>query len=239
MKETMKPEFPLRLDLQFFAEGDPETKTDETPTTPEGAKEPKTFTQEELDEIVAKRVSREQKKLEKFSDYDVLKQELETFRSEKEKQELNKLGEVEKAQKLVEAEKERAATLEQNYNALTEKVRKQAVLMAFTEEARKSNIEYINDAFKLAEADLSAVEVDENYNVSGIGKIVEKLVADKPFLVKSAPKVDKDIGNPSNPKPEADKTKEQLLEDARMKALRTGRPEDRVAYANLKAELAK
>ncbi|MGM0846898.1 MAG: hypothetical protein ACQEUT_18220 [Bacillota bacterium] len=233
-----KPKFPLRLDIQFFADGDgddPAKKIDEPGTPDDGGKkdEPKTFTQEELDEIVKQRVSREQKKLEKFADYDTIKSELDTFRSEKEKKELDELGEVEKAHKLTEAEKLRADKLESDYTALSEKIKNQAVKIAFNEEARKLNIEYIDDAMKLA--DLNSIVVDEEYNVSGMADVVKALVESKPFLAKSV-KQDKDLGGPSNPKKETDKTKDQLLEEARQKAIRTGRQEDRTAYAKLKRE---
>lgn len=69
------PKFPLRLDLQFFSDGgsgdDPNKKPGDTDDPP------KTFTQEELDEIVKKRLERERNKsAEQYGDYDDVKAKL-------------------------------------------------------------------------------------------------------------------------------------------------------------------
>lgn len=65
--------FPLRLNIQFFAEPAPESEPDtpEQPETPETPKQDKpeknekTFTQQEVEEMLAKRLAREKKETQK------------------------------------------------------------------------------------------------------------------------------------------------------------------------------
>jgi hypothetical protein len=66
IKEEVKPKFPLKLNLQFFSEPNPDPNgaggaTEPEPkTTPEGAD--KTFTQEEVDKMIKERLVREKRK---------------------------------------------------------------------------------------------------------------------------------------------------------------------------------
>lgn len=66
IKDEVKPKFPLKLNLQFFSEPNPEpngagaTPEPEPKTTPEGAG--KTFTQEEVDKLIKERLVREKRK---------------------------------------------------------------------------------------------------------------------------------------------------------------------------------
>ncbi|MMZ65188.1 hypothetical protein D1872_275770 [compost metagenome] len=89
-------------------------------------------------------------------------------------------------------------------------------------------------ALKLA--DLSAVTVDEEGNVVGAKEAVDALVSMHGYLVeKTQPK---SIGGAAGGGDLlSDKTKEQLLEAAAEKARRSGRSEDRAAFAKLKREL--
>jgi hypothetical protein len=63
IKDEVKPKFPLKLNLQFFSDPDPDPQgaTDPEPT-PKGAD--KTFTQEEVDKLIKERLVREKRKAE-------------------------------------------------------------------------------------------------------------------------------------------------------------------------------
>jgi hypothetical protein len=69
IKDEVKPKFPLKLNLQFFSEPDPQDPnggaggtTDPVDPTPKGAD--KTFTQEEVDKLIKERLVREKRKAE-------------------------------------------------------------------------------------------------------------------------------------------------------------------------------
>ena len=76
----------------------------ETPTVEEPVsktEEPaKTFTQDELDKIVADRISRERKKYDKFSDYDSLKSKADEYEKALEEKRLAELSAQERAEEL-------------------------------------------------------------------------------------------------------------------------------------------
>lgn len=239
----------LPLNLQFFAETDgSETQQDapQVEETPENAvespteapktaeNEQKTFTQAELEEIIAKRLERERKK---FADYEDVKTKASEYEQKLEEQRLAELTEKERAEELAkkyEAEKqELAAQLE----AIRKEAEAEKVRNAFTKAATSAGIEYVDDAIALS--DLNAITIDENGGINGLDEIITGLVENKPFLLaqKKAPQA---IGNPAQAANSiADKTAEQLLKEAADKARKTGRPEDRVAYAKLKKQLGK
>lgn len=196
----------------------------------------KTFTQAELDEIVAKRLERERKKYEKFADYDDLKARLAEYEKEREERQRAEMTEIERYKADFEKVTSEKQTLEQQLTELRETIKREKIVNEFIKVATALNVAYIDDALKLA--DLSAVTVDEE-GVKGVKEAVEALVQHKPFLLAQAKKEPKTIGNPSNPNPNeaAQKTAEQLLKEAAEKARRTGRIEDRMAYAQLKKEL--
>ena len=130
MKNAIK--FPLSLDLQYFAtdsdaEQTHETNPNEQPPTDAQvdssdsvkSEKVKTFTQAELDDILAKRIERERKK---FADYDDLKAKADEYATELEAKRQAELSETERAQEL-------AKQFEDEKNALTaqlDAVRKQA-----------------------------------------------------------------------------------------------------------------
>ena len=196
----------------------------------------KTFTQAELDEIVAKRLERERKKYEKFADYDELKAKLAEYEKEREERQRAEMTEIERYKADYEKVTSEKQTLEQQLTELRETIKHEKIVNEFFKVATALNVAYIDDALKLA--DLSAVTVDEE-GVKGVKEAVEALVQHKPFLLAQAKKEPKTIGSPSNPNPNeaAQKTAEQLLKEAAEKARRTGRIEDRMAYAQLKKEL--
>ncbi|MGG2024224.1 hypothetical protein AB1282_00300 [Gottfriedia sp. S16(2024)] len=197
---------------------------------------PKAFSQEDVDKIVADRIARERKKVEKFADYDELKTKLDAYEKEKEEIERSKLSEIELFKSDLEKTAGERDAFSNQIAELQSKIREQAITSEFIKVASSLNVQYVDDARKLA--DLSAVTVGEDGKVEGIEEIVKALVENKPFLV--AQKQPQKLGEPTGGhKDTSDKTSDQLLEEARAKAQRTGRIEDKVAFAELKNKLGK
>ncbi|AXN39846.1 phage scaffolding protein [Peribacillus butanolivorans] len=205
-----------------------ETPAVETP-------ESKTFTQAEVDKLIADRIARANKKLDKFADYDDLKTKLSTFeQAEKERQEAE-MTELEKLQAQLAEKDTKEQTLAQQLADLEKAVQNEKIRNAFNQIATSNQIAHLDDAFVLA--DLSAVTVEDG-KVVGMEDAIQALVDNKPFLITK--KQPKPIGESTNGNTErADKTAEQLLKDAAAKAKKSGRIEDRMAYASLQAELNK
>ncbi|MGM0973405.1 MAG: hypothetical protein ACQEW2_10865 [Bacillota bacterium] len=220
----MKRKFLLKLDIQRHA-GDPGGGDS-------GGDPPKTFTQEELDRVVADRIARERKK---YADYDDLKTKSSEYEKLLEEQRLADLGEKEKLEAIAKKHEEEKLLLSKQLQDLTEKAKAEKIRSEFVKLATSNQIGYLDDAFNLA--DLSAVTIDEDGKVSGMEEAIKALVESKPFLVA---KKQKSIGDPHNGgSTTLDKTAEQLLKDAAAKAKASGRIEDKMAYAALKAELNK
>lgn len=210
-----------------------ETTTVEKPET---KPEVKTFTQEELDKIVADRLTRERKKLDKFADYDELKTKALEYEKKLEEQRLADLSEKERADELAKKAQEEASNYSKQIAELQSAVKNEKVRNAFITKAQAEGITYIDDAYKLA--DLSSVEFGDDGAINGLDDVVKALVESKPFLVVQAkPKPVGESTNQTHDK--SDKTSEQLIQEAYEKAKKTGRPEDRVAYTRLKHELDK
>lgn len=225
----------LPLNLQLFAEPveptEPNTDPESDPQEP-----PKTFTQEELDRIVADRLARERKKAEKYADYDDIKAklaELEAAEDERKRAEMTAAErlEAEKAEALKAAEEAQA----ERDRALTA-ANQRLIKAEFKTLARESNIpaDRLDAALKLA--DLSGVTVDDDGNAQGVDDVVKALVEAHPYLAETKAQP-KQIGGASGGNDPVDKTKEQRLKEAADKARSTGRLEDQVAYAKLKREL--
>lgn len=218
--------------LQYFSEPEPEP-TDPPAEPPADDPEPtKTFSQEDLDKIVADRIARERKK---YADYEDVKKKAEEYEKALEEKRLAELSEKERLEELAKKYEAEKQTLSSELEQMRESVKREKIVNEFIKVATALNIAYIDDALKLA--DLSAVTVDEE-GVKGVKEAVEALVQHKPFLLSQSKKEPKTIGSPSNPNPDGgQKTAEQLLKEAADKARRTGRIEDRMAYAQLKSEL--
>jgi hypothetical protein len=212
----------------------------EIPTVeePEKTTETKTFTQDELDKIVADRIARERKKIEKFADYDDLKTKASEYEKALEEKRLAELSAQERAEEIAkkfEAERnEYAKQLED----LKSQAQREKVVNAFIKAAPGVNIpnDRIDAALKLA--DLSAVTVGEN-GVEGLETVMGTLVEQYSFLAETK-KPQKPIGEATNSQRDtSEKTSEQLLRDAAEKAKRSQKIEDKIAYAALKAQLSK
>jgi len=134
----------------------------------------KTFTQEELDRIIADRLGRER---EKTKDYDELKKKADELKklqdaqlSEQERQK-KELDEATVAKADLEA-RLKAKELEAQGILIRAEVRVQAVKLGFANP---------DDAYALA--DLGAVKVTDSGEVSGVDKALEKLAKDRPYLL--------------------------------------------------------
>jgi hypothetical protein len=210
---------------------DDDTKVVELDKTPKD--EPKTFTQEDIDKVVAERLTRERKK---YTDYDELKTKVSEYEKKSEERRVADLSEKEKAEELTKKAQEERDALTKELEQAKSAVKSEKIRTAFITSAQKNGVEYLDDAYKLA--DLSSIEVTEDGSVAGIDDVVKALVEAKPFLAAKAKPTQ--IGRATNDNhDQSDKTGEQLLADARDKARSTQRTEDKVAYAKLKRELAK
>jgi hypothetical protein len=212
----------------------------ENPTdgAPEEKLETKTFTQVELDKIVADRIAREKKKLEKYADYDAVKtklSEFEKFEEERKKAEMT-------VQERLEAEKaeadKKAQEAEERANKALEQANKRLLKAEFRLLAKELGVrkDALDDAFVLA--DMTSVEVDEDGNVQGVKEALETLKKSKAYLFGGVDYADPSPGQYEAKRGEAtqDQAKRKLQELAD-KAKKTGRIEDKIAYASFKKEL--
>jgi hypothetical protein len=210
----------------------------ETTTVEEPAQttESKTFTQTELDKIVADRIARERKKIEKFADYDDLKTKASEYEKALEEKRLAELSAQERAEEIAKKFETERNEYAKQLEELKSQAQREKIVNAFIKAAPSANIpsDRIDAALKLA--DLSAVSIGEN-GVEGLEAVMGTLVEQYGFLAETK-RPQKPIGDATNsPKDTADKTSEQLLNDAVAKAKRTQKIEDRMAVAALKREL--
>lgn len=218
------------LNLQHFAECDP-ADPDPTPPAPE-----KSFTQAELDALIADRLGRERKK---FADYDDIKTKLTALEQAEEERRKADLSETERLQAEKAAAEKKAQEAEDGKTAAVTAANQRLINAEFKSIARDKNVPADRLAAALKLADLTGAKVDDEGNVTGVAEAVDALLAENAYL--AAETKPKEIGKPSGGDggDPADKTKEQLLKEAADKARRTGKPEDRAAYAALKIELEK
>lgn len=216
MKRTSIAKFRFPVNLQYFAEStepQPEPSPEPAATDPEP---PKTFTQDELDKIVAERIARERKK---YADYDDLKKKAEEY----EKAEAERKKAEMTAQERLEAEKAEAQRKAQEAEEAAQRALSAAnqrlIKSEFKLLAKEAGIraDALEDAYKLA--DVSGVTVDEDGNIAGVKAVVDALIANKPYLVEQPPKKEpKTVGGPSGYSAGDEmKTLEAQLEEAKKK----------------------
>ncbi|WP_178023026.1 scaffolding protein [uncultured Paenibacillus sp.] len=229
MNTETTPVYRYPLNLQLFAENGP--PADPEPT-PEPAPEPKLVPQDEVDRIVADRLARERKK---YADYDDIKAKLAALEQAEEERKKAEMSEAERLAAELEEARKKAQEAEEAKSAALTSANQRLINAEFRALARDANIpaDRLDAALKLA--DLSAVTVSEDGNVTGAKEAVEALVTAHGYLVEKAQP--KPIGGASGAEPTPEKTKEKLLEAAAEKARKSGRLEDQVAYAKLKREL--
>ncbi|MDZ5608569.1 phage scaffolding protein [Bacillus pseudomycoides] len=216
------PKFPLRLDLQFFSDGD--TPPDQN-TNPGGTDDPpKTFTQEELDEIVTKRLERERKKsTEKYGDYDDVKAKLAEYEKAEEERKKQEMTETQRLQ----AEKEEAERKAQEASEAAQKAQEQANARILNTEIKSvaRALDANDPGDVLALLDKSSIQLDENGNYQGVEEAIKALKESKPWMFKKVVGADAAGGaNPgTNPKANEILALEKELEEAKAKALQDSR----------------
>lgn len=198
--------------------------------------EVKTFTQDEVNELIEKRLQRERKKTDKYSDYDEIKTKASEYEKLLEEKRMSELSEKERLEEIAKKYEEEKQGLAKELEAVREQAKRKDIVNAFIKAAPSVNIpaDRIDAALKLA--DLSAVEVEDG-EVNGLDVVLNTLVEQYSFL-SEVKKPQKPIGESTNGNRDtSEKTAEQLLSDAMTKAKRTGKVEDRMAVAALKREL--
>lgn len=198
------------LNLQLFAEDADSEPIPKDPTPEQTPTPEKTFTQAELDDIVAKRLKRER---EKYGDYEGLKTKLVEYEREREEQQRAELTELERFKADLEKEQAAKQTLESELTTVRESVKQERIRNAFITAAQAANIAYIDDAWALA--DRSEVKVGDDGKVVGIDTVIASLVGEKPFLVAQNPAKPKTIGDPTPAVEEKTRTLEAQLEEAK------------------------
>ncbi|MBO0962014.1 phage scaffolding protein [Neobacillus sp. MM2021_6] len=180
----------------------------------------KTFTQEELDKIVADRLAREKKK---YADYDEKAKKLD---------ELEKAEEERKKQAMSEAERLKAEKEEADKKAIEAAEQAKKAQDAANQRILNTEIKSIarslsaNDpADVLALLDKSSVEIDNDGNVKGVEEAVKALKESKPWMFKAPIGADAGGGgNPAkHPNPNELTVKEKELEDLKKEALKNPR----------------
>jgi hypothetical protein len=215
-----KNKFLLKFDLQFFAGDLPPADPppgDPPPTDPPGGK---TFTQAELDEILAKRLKREK---EKQAETDAKLKRLEEFEKAEEERKKAAMTEAEK----LKAEKEEADKKAQEAADQAKKAQETANQRIINTEirsiARSMNANDPNDV--LALLDKSGIEMDDEGNVKGVEDVVKALKEAKPWMFKVAIGADASGGGnpPSHPNVNELSAKEKELADLKTQATKNPR----------------
>lgn len=213
INEIKRKQTYLPLNIQLFAEGDPEPT--DPPADPEPTPEPKivTMTQDELDALISKSKAQAKKP---FGDYDELKTKLSDFEKAEAERKLAEMSEQERRDAEL-ATVRKALEDEQNARKQTLDVANQrAIKSDFKLAAANANIrgDALDDAFLLVNK--TGISVDDDGNVVGLDDAVKALIEAKPYLLNvtttQKPKV---IGEPNNPKEEERKTLQAQLDDAK------------------------
>lgn len=205
---------------------------EQTPTQPtEDQPKKLELTQEELDSIITKRVSRTESK---YADYNEVKEKLAAYEKAEQEKVDAELTELDRIKKELEAKSEVELSLTQQIDELKKASEQEKITNAFIKAATSESIAYIDDALRLA--DLSGVSVEDG-KVVGVESVVKALVEEKPFLIAQKQKA---IGQSTNSGTDKiDKTPDQLIKEAEEKARKSGRVEDRAAVSLLKKQLRK
>ena len=197
----------------------PETEPEgATPTTAKPQAPERSFSQADVDRIIAERLARQKAQIEgQFSDYEALKAAKEKLDALEEAQ----LSELEKAQR-------RAAEAEAARDRALQEANERLIQSAFMAAAAKAGAAYPEDVYYLA--DLSGVSIEENGTVTGVTEAVGALVeagrlvmAGKP----KAPSLDSGAGSGERPEEKTLRLTEEELAMARKLGLK---PEDYAKY---------
>lgn len=213
--------------------------TDPTAPNPQGSGTPeppapeKTFTQAELEEVLKQRLARESAK---YADFEKNAKRLEELEKDAEKQRQAGLSEAERLKEIAEEKESEAQTLADKLAKLEQSYENERKQSAFKQVASSGEFNLSADrveaALKLA--DLSAVEKAEDggYDVKGV---IQSLVETYPFLIEKAEA--QPIGKPVPGSIDLPKSTEEQLEVLRVKAKKSGNPNDLAKYATAKRDL--
>lgn len=209
MSEVINNEIEQVTDTDKTTVEKPENKSNET--------NEKTFTQAELNEIIAKRVERERKKQEELDEKLKRLEALEQAEEERKKAEMSEAERL-KAEKEEAAEKAKQA-LEQAKLA-QETANKRIINTEIRSIARSLNANDPNDV--LALLDTSSIEIAENGEVKGVEEAVKALKEAKPWMFKQPIGADAvGGGNPTKNLGVSELTlKEKELEELKQQAAR-------------------
>jgi len=153
----------------------PDEQTNDTQPVPDvqgdGQPPEKSFSQAELDKIIAERLKRER---EKYADYGDLQKAA------------AKLAEIEEANKSeLEKLQERAARADAQRDEALARANERLMRAAFVAEAAGQNVAHPEDAYMLA--DLSGVEISDDGAVAGVKEAVKALVEAGRLVIKKQP----------------------------------------------------
>lgn len=190
--------------------------------------------QSKVDEIVKKRLERERKK---YADYDELKAKLAEFEKAEEERKKSEMSELERLQAELAELQKKAQEAEEVKNKTLESANQRLIKAEFKVFAKELGVrkEAIDDAFVLA--DLSTVEVDEDGNVKGVKEAIETLKKAKPYLFGGNEYADPTPGQHETKREGTQEQAKRKLQELAEKAKRSGKIEDKIAYAQLKKEL--
>ena len=192
--------------------------------------------QAELDRIVADRLARERKKAEKFADYDDIKTKLTEYEKAEAERKQSELTAAERLEAEKAAALKKAQEAEERGNAAITAANQRLINAEFKALAREANVPADRLAAALRLADLSGVSVGEDGEPSGVADAVKALVEAHPYLV--AATQPKPIGERTPGVSESqEKTKEQILAEAKAKAERNPTPDAIARYTSLKRQL--
>lgn len=145
----------------------------------------RTFTQDEVNQAVTKRLERERQKFEKqlaqYADYD---EKVKAAQRLQEIEDANK-SEMEKAiDRLAKREKEFADLQAQNARLQEEQTRIRLQSAVITEATKQGFIDP-SDAWRYVQAD--ALSIDDDGQIKGVDKALATLVGEKPYLLREPP----------------------------------------------------
>jgi hypothetical protein len=217
----------LKLNLQFFAEENNDSSEDvneNTTTTEESEKTPekkeKTFTQAELDEILAKRLKREK---EKQSETDARLKRLEELEKAEEDRKKAAMSEAERLNAEKEEATKKAAEATEAAKKAQESANQRILNTEIKSVARSLNANDPSDVLALLNKE--GIEIDDSGDVKGVEEAVKALKEAKPWMFKQVVGADAAGGsNPSkNPSANELTAKEKELEELKSQAVKNPR----------------
>lgn len=189
-----------------------------------------TLTQAEFNEKIQKRLERDRKK---YADYDDLKAKAKAHDEALRQAELEKMTEVERLETFLQEKSEELERYKQESEQAMKEAEELRIRTAFEAKARDAGIKYVEDAYRLADAELLANIKVSDAGVDGIDEVIKDIATNKPFLLSPAQPIGKPMAQKELPK----KSQEELLKEAAEKARTEGTVEARAAYSRLKRSL--